>query len=294
MIVTFRRPTVARTLALALAQTRRPDLIVVVDNEGSDDVEHLVTDLTRDGEPVQYVRSPENLGPAGGTALGMRHLLARAADHDWITRLDDDRTEMGPDVFEQLLRFAVEQHTANPRIGAVGAVGARYDWRTGRLRRIPDEEIATAPVPVDYVPTNVYPAYRVSAVRDVGVFDTDLFYGSSELEYGLRLRRAGYELRADPVLWRRLGRQSATTAGPRGRLRPLDWRRYYSLRNQIHVLRMNHRTSTALRVAATRGIGKPIANLPVEPSHALAHLRLNTRAILDGLRGRLGRRLDPW
>lgn len=294
IIVTYKRPQgLADALRFVLAQERPPDLVVVVDNEGSLAVSRQVEAVERRHPgKVVLLRAPENLGPAGGTALGMEHILRVAHDDDWITRSDDDRTEKF-EVYAELLRFAIEQRTADKRVGAVGAVGARFDWRRGRLVRVTDEEIALGPVDVDYVPTGVFPAFNVGAVRDVGVFDVDLFYGSSEVEYGLRLRRAGYRIVANPILWTQLGRQSALTAGPRVTLRPFTWRRYYSLRNQIYLLRRSGHATTAVRVAVVRGLLKPLLNLPRAPRQAWLHLRWNARAVADGWRGRMGRTYDP-
>ncbi len=291
IIVTYKRPEgLAKALEFVAAQRRPPDLVVVVDNEGPTASTQALTKVS--SVPVRVVNAPENLGPAGGTALAMEHILEEADDRDWITRVDDDREEHF-DVFEELLRFAIEQRNLDGRVGAVGAVGARYDWRRGRLVRIEDAEIDLGPVDVDYVPTNVFPAFNVGVVREVGVFDAELFYGSSEVEYGLRLREAGFRIVADPVLWKQLGRQSALTAGPRRTLRPFTWRRYYSLRNQVYVLRQSGHARTALRVALVRGLAKPVLNLPREPRQAWLHLRWNARAVLDGWRGRMGRTVDP-
>jgi glycosyltransferase involved in cell wall biosynthesis len=295
IIVTFRRPDgFERVLECAMKQTVPPVEIVVVDNEGSDLVERLVDAKQGGPTTITYIRTGENLGPAGGTAVGMERILEVAGDEDWITRLDDDLDGMDDDIFEELLRFAVEQRSADPAVGAVGAVGSRYDWSTGRLMRIDDSEIEAGPVPVDYVPTNLFPAFNVGVVRTVGVLDRRLFYGSSEVEYGLRLRAAGVRILANPVLWKRLGRQTATTAGAGWRLRQLDWRRYYSLRNQVYVLRNNGHRWTAVKVSITRGLAKPLFNLFVAPLDAWGHLKLNSRAIFDGWRGNMGRTLEPW
>lgn len=295
VVVTFRRPVgLEATLTGVLAQTRPPDHVVVVDNEASPSpaTEAAVSSARREGVPVELLAPGENLGPAGGTALAMEWILERAGEDDWITRVDDDHAPDFPDVFERLERFAREQRGVDERVGAVGAVGARYDWRRGRLLRIADEELV-GPVEVDYVATNCFPAFSVAAVRDVGPFDPELFYGSSEVEYGLRLRRGGYRLFADSELWTRLGRVTEHTAGPSLRLRPWNWRRYYSLRNQIFLLRSYGYGKTAVRVALLRAIAKPLANVIVSPVDALFHLRMNLRAVRDGWTGRLGRTLEP-
>jgi glycosyltransferase involved in cell wall biosynthesis len=293
IIVTFRRdPGFRKTLELALSQSRQPARIIVVDNGQSDDVARTVAACSPSAR-VDYIRAPENLGPAGGTALAMRSILTEAGDDDWITRLDDDLTEMDSDVFEVLLDFGQRMVANDPATAAVGAVGSRYDRRKNRLIRIDDAEIARGPVPVDYVPTNVFPMYRVRVVRAAGTLDERLFYGFSEVEYGLRLRAAGYSLYACPELWQRLGRRTAATAGPTLTLQEPDWRRYYALRNQIWMLHESGDRYVAFRVGIVRCILKPLASLCLHPHLARRHLGLGVRAFRDGWTGRLGRTIDP-
>jgi hypothetical protein len=151
-------------------------------------------------------------------------------------------------------------------------------------------------VPIDAIGGDRLPCYSVRAVRAVGPFRADLFFGFEELEFGLRLRRAGWSLAADgPALRhdREQRRAVATPPVPRRSLDPVSWRRYYSLRNLIVILRDHGHASTAARVALVVGFGKPIANLVRQPRLALAHLRLNARACRDGWTGRLGRRVEP-
>ena len=140
----------------------------------------------------------------------------------------------------------------------------------------------------------------------VGVFLSELFFGFEELEYGLRLTRGGFRLYADGDRWkerkrvkRELGllppeevsgqRAAQTTV----RVTVPTWRRFYSLRNLIYVLRHTGAPVTAIKVGLTRGLLKPLVNLPVAPQAAWRSLKMNWRAFRDGWRGRLGRTVDP-
>src|SRR3984893_9487476 len=86
VVVTHRRPDeLAKSLDVLSSQTRLPDHLIVVDNDGDGRVGDLVA-----GQPISttYLSSRRNLGGAGGFALGMLHALAQGAD--WVWLADDD------------------------------------------------------------------------------------------------------------------------------------------------------------------------------------------------------------
>ena len=273
-------------------QTRPPDRIVVVDNEGSLETEMILREI---GGTLEYLGMKENMGFAGGVAAGMRRVLEFADDHDWIVLLDDDDPPRFDDALERLARFAQECVARDPKTAAVGISGGWFDWRRGRMRRVPDDELVGA-VPVDHVAGGCLPLFRVSAVRAEGPFCDDIFFGLSELEFGLRLWRAGYSLYGHGEMWL----ESRTASGRLGHvLRPsralpdMNWRRYYSTRNLIFILRRFDHPWTALRVSLVPGLAKPVANLFVHPRQATGHLVMSLRAVRDGWAGRMGRRIEP-
>lgn len=294
VVVSYRRhDQLARVLRSVCEQALRPDNLVVVDNEGGAPIGALVDECRAAIANVELVCSPVNVGPAGGLALGVSALEAAGlGDGDWVIRLDDDCPFVDADVVSELWSFANRQRAAGRPVAAVGAVGSRFDDRSARLVRVSNDEVAAADaIPVSYLATNNYAMFSIGAMRAVGGFDSQLFYGHSEVEFGRRLRRHGYELLACGDLWRRLGRQSEGAGASFG-LSSIDWRRYYSLRNQTFVAKRELGRRVALRKVVSRALIKPAAHLLIEPRAAQAHLRLNLRAVRDGWFGRLGRRLE--
>ena len=295
VLVTFRRPVaLAETLRRLSEQDRPLDQLVVVDNDPSAESRAAVAGARSIARSVEHLEMSENVGFTGGVAAGMRWVLERADDRDWIVVLDDDDPVPYPIVFSELERFAASMSERDPRTAGVGMSGGRFDWRRGRIRRVPDEELH-GPVAVDHVAGNQVPFYLVAAVRDAGTFHAPLFFGLSEIEFGLRLTRAGYSFYAHGDLWRRL-RERANRMGvdarPSWRLGPMNWRRYYVLRNSIYMLRRFEHTRTAVRVAALN-LAKPVANLPFHPRLAADHLKTNLRACRDGWTGRMGLQVPP-
>lgn len=305
VLVTYRRPeSLPETIRRLLAQTRQLDQLLVIDNGSDRAVADLVAEVGRDNR-VTYFDAGGNLGPAGGYALGIRWLLAKAEDQDWVFLLDDDDPPFFDDAFEKAARFAEAMVAQDPNVAAVGISGGRFDFDRGLVRRIGDDEIFGA-VSVDHITGGGLPAYRVASVRAVGPPLEDLFFGFEELEFGLRLKAAGYSLYADGDQWRR----RKEVKREQGLLPPEDvsarraeetnwkvttpsWRRYYSLRNLTFILRSHGRSWTAMKVGLSRGIGKPLLNIPLSPGPAWSSLRLNARALIDGWLGRMGRTVPP-
>ena len=327
VLPTYRRPEqLRRTLHVILDGTRVPDTLIVVDNGRQESTAEILCELEkhsaalvpcqnsnggsfREGGSValpnrqpeldralvpKLLQPKENLGSAGGWAYGMRHVLDQLQPHDWILVLDDDDPPRSSAEVEQMWHFAIEQHALDPAVAAVGIVGARFNWRKGMLHRLEDDEIDGA-VDVDYVGSGHIPMYRVSALRDVGVFRDELFFGHTEVELGLRLRRAGHRVVANGELWK----VRRELDGRRGiRLEPkrtceVSPRRYYVMRNHIYMMRQFGRWDLALKHALIQTALKPLFTLCRQPLLAARGFLQGLRASWDGLVGRMGCRLDP-
>ena len=180
---------------------------------------------------ASYLRSEANLGPAGGIARGMeggssgrRRRLDRA-----VRRLDDP--PFADDVIEHLVDLAAGAPGTEPgptaTVGGVGVIGSAFDRSSGRMRRLADDELRGS-IDVDYIGSNQFPMYRVGAVpHETGVFDPALFWGYDDLDYGLRMRRAGFRLVISGKLARRahghfghLTSDDSVEPSPGGRSRP--------------------------------------------------------------------------
>jgi GT2 family glycosyltransferase len=218
----------------------------------------------------------------------MRHVLAEANDDDWIIILDDDRYLRPPDHIERLEQFGLMMRKVDSRVGGVGWSGKWFDWKRGKIVRPKAKQIVGV-VAFDYLPAGHGPMVTVAAVRACGPFRKDLFFGMSEVEFCLRLRRHGYSLYSSADL--KTPEDKLKT--PKLRVPEPTWRRYYSLRNLIVILRDGGHPVVAARVAVVRGLLKPLVNLPVAPVRSARNIRINARAIADAFRGRLGRTVDP-
>jgi GT2 family glycosyltransferase len=281
VLVTYERPEqLAEALSVLQHQTRPLSLLVVVDNSPTERC-HQAALASGAAEKIVYIPSQTNIGPAGGIALGMERCLATASDSDWLCIFDDDDPLPSKSTLENLFCEAIQ---TGDRVAGVGAGGAVFDWRRGRLLKVYNPDGWAA---VDYLKSGWCPIYRVRAIRDVGVFNPQLFFGFDDLEFGLRLRARS---------WLLLAHGSPTAASSRSspawRLGALDWRRYYSLRNLIHILRSNGHHLAAAKVSLLHVI-KPVLNTVIVPRLATRHLAMNIRALRDGWTGRQGMVIAP-
>jgi GT2 family glycosyltransferase len=287
-MVTYRREKVAlETLASVMEQDRPPDRIWVVDNAPTASFRSVLDGL----DNVVYVPCESNLGPAGGFAVGMQSVLALAEGDDKLLLIDDDNPPPDDGVVSRLLKLMETSGQAG-RVGCVGLVGARFDRRKALTERVPDDGLRGI-VDVDYVAGGHCPLISVDAIREVGVYDRKLFFGFEELDFGLRLRSAGWSVVVDGdalfAARSRLGRLGGGKRWP-GDVRPA-WRRYYSSRNIVIIASRYGRPGARWLAFTHAGPIAALRSLTVQRSPRRAWLAI--RGATAGLLGRTGVAVAP-
>lgn len=289
LLVTFRRrDALVDHLRILSEQTRSLTSLLVVDNDNDPEIRALVETNTAAACEIRYLPLDDNPGPAGAIAAGIAEILERQPDDDWLVLLDDDDPPPRPTTLDALATTTNELQASHPDLGGVGLWGSTLE-RGGRLRAATTD----APEVVAYLPGGACPHYSVGVLRQTGGPDPGLFFGFDDLDLGLRLARA------DATLWSSgLAREHGWTSmvenrTAAGSVEPPTWRRYYSLRNLVLVLRRNGRPGSALTMSLLAGVAKPLVNLPRRPRTSWLNLRLNLLALRHGWTGRGGKHLDP-
>jgi len=197
VIVTHRRPDdLAKSLDAVAAQSRRPDHLIVVDNDFGSDTDDRVRDLVA-GQPLPttYLGSRRNLGGAGGFALGMLHALALGAD--WVWLADDDGRPQDAEVLGTLLRCA-ERHglaEVSPMVCNLDhPERLAFPLRRGLTWRRLVSELRTdgsGDLLAGIASLFNGALFRASTIEAVGVPDLRLFIRGDETELHRRLVRTG-------------------------------------------------------------------------------------------------------
>ncbi|WP_082494796.1 glycosyltransferase family 2 protein [Cellulomonas sp. Leaf334] len=295
VVVTYRPdvPATARLLGSLAAQVHG---LVVVDN-GSDPQVRAQLAVAVDELGGTLVALPENLGIGAAQNVGTEHARAAGATH---VLFSDQDSLPAPDMVAQLQAGFRRAQARGVRTGAVGPLPVDDRDETATLlfepqrwgpRRAPVPEDPDALVPVAFLLASGC-LVPLEVLDDVGPMRADWFIDHVDLEWGLRARRAGYELFG--VVGARLGHQLGDRlARVPGRRREVHihspLRNYYMARNTLLLVRSGL-MPWAWQVGYVAWIVKYSAYYVLAVSPRAARLRQLGAGLRDGVLGRTGRR----
>jgi GT2 family glycosyltransferase len=266
--------------------------IVCVDN-GSDDGSQQAV---RERFPhVHLIEAGANLGYSGGNNIGIRHALENGAA--WVMLVNNDAT-VAAEVVDGFMRAAQRYPRAGILAGKVYFADRRQTiWFAGQRVR---ERLGYSGRPRGYGRVDgprysrvcetgravgALMAISCETIEAVGLLDEELFAYVEDVDWALRVRRAGMQVvfAAGAHAWHRV---SASTGGASSSTHTL----YYGARNTVIVLER-------WRTLGIVGTGlRRLTILVTFSLHALtrANRREALRAVRDGFddarRGRLGPR----
>jgi GT2 family glycosyltransferase len=261
VVVTFRRPKMLAACIHALrGQTRSLDEIIVVDNAADHETRELLTKLP----DVTHLVMRENLGPAGGYAVGMDSAYRRGHRYTWL--FNDD---------------------AVPAPTALAECFAARGLLEGRAGVIAHDAVPTTSHEPEIVPYfNFNGALVDRAVVDaIGLPRGDFFMCYEEDDYSARLRKAGL-----PIVNLPTGHVEHVAAGTIEGATP-PWRGYYQTRNELaSLLREPSWRSAWIWLVRTL---KFSAATVLSGDRKLERLRLRALGTWHALRGISGRTVEP-
>jgi GT2 family glycosyltransferase len=187
--------------------------IVVIDNGSTDDSEETIKEAFPN---VTVIQNGENLGYAEGNNVGIRHAMECGADFVFVLNND---TITDANVVSALVVQAGKNPNAailGPKIyfyeqrDTINSAGGHLDYETLARGHIghgvrDDGSVYASVVPVEWV-TGCAMLLRLSALREVGVFDSDYFLICEDLDLCTRMRKRGFEILFVPEakLWHKV------------------------------------------------------------------------------------------
>lgn len=195
-----------RTLALAFGQLGGVHEIHVVENGSTDGSAQILCTLEQEFPQVlRVIYNERNLGTTASRNQALRRVRGR-----YVLIMDSDAWVEAP-VLQSLIRTLEE----NPRCGLVAPrlvyPDGRYQLSTDvfptffrklhrliRLRHLEAEAVPPAqPCAVDYAISALW-LLRRSLLDEVGLLDEKIFYSPEDVDYCLRVWKAGYTVIFDP------------------------------------------------------------------------------------------------
>ncbi|MGA2220141.1 MAG: glycosyltransferase family 2 protein [Terracidiphilus sp.] len=199
VVVTYNRKSLLMNcLAALLDQSRKPDVIYIIDNASTDGTSEMLHDRGYIDHPrIHYKRMPENLGGAGGFSKGMEYAFKSGFDYLWI--MDDD-VEPKLDALERMVPFLGHEDIsalANLKVDTDGSV--QY-FHLGTITWNPLRDLVKPISPGDFenkqsvdIQFSSFVGLLVSsrAIERIGMPRSDFYIHCDDFEYCIRLLEAG-------------------------------------------------------------------------------------------------------
>lgn len=266
------------------AQKSLPAYIVVVNNASTDGTDVYLQEWKKQESKFEklIVSSEKNLGGSGGFYLGVEK--ASTLDCDFMFLADDDAFA-DPEMLHRLEEY-YEKTACKDEIAALcTSVINHGTWGLGHRARIVKSrmKIHYEGVPAAEYSKEAFPVDILSFVGAVIKKETVLKIGLPIKEYFIYHDDTEYSIQ--------VGKQGKIMCVPQSIMyhdSPLDgritWKEYYAVRNHINMLKrhfpMRYYAYLALYYFIKRGY--------LLPDLTRAQKRLYRRAVLDGIRGKLG------
>lgn len=286
-----------RQVEALLRQTRRPDEIIVVDNDSSDGTAEAIAQCY---PFVKVIRQSKNEGVGGGYSAGLKY-AAVCRKHDWVWMLDQDSVP-GPELLARLLdTFST---LSNPdRVGLIaplpvdeisGEAYTLYRWKQRQVR----VELQKERSPVVFVDLVISSGslIRREALETAGLPRKDFFMDFVDFEHSLRLRRHGFEIAVvtECSMPHTIGTPRTVNLFGRPRLwiTHAAWRNYYIVRNQVYVI-WHEMPSVEAKAFMLGRFAKQVLGTLLFDSEKLTRIKFLSFGLWDGIRGKLGAHVRP-
>lgn len=285
IIVTYQPDKKHLRTVISSITLQTPNVILVDNTPGTFDI----TDISND---VQLIALGKNLGIATAQNIGIRKALEHGADIVWLS----DQDTVYPENFLDGMLKAMEQcSTQGIRLAALGP--SYFDTHKNAiqsfLRHAPFTEYFTPLPGIQNVSHTIASGKLIPAeiLREVGLMYEDFFIDWVDIEWCWRAnKKFGYQTvcTGDVVIQHTMGDGSRSFLKKKFSIRNPS-RRYYMIRNAIHVAIHSHSATLPIRFEVFAKAMIWVVAFPlIASSNRLEHVRAVLSGLLDGLRNKMG------
>ena len=288
MLVTFNRlEDLKKTVEAYNRQTIFPDRMIIVNNASTDGTTAYLDFLKSTHGfkfPVDIIHLNQNLGGAGGFALGMQQAMKSQCDYLFLA--DDDAVPF-QDMFAEFLEF--EKDDTDDIAAYCTSVIDQYGFSTVQrgkldkglftLRRIDvtREEAQQKSFEVDYL-TFVGAFFKRNVVESVGYPLSEYFIHEDDAEYSTRIRKTGKIICIS----------SSKIYHPRAEGNAKNWIEFYTTRNRIDHVRRHYPKRYYYYTIIDRYVKKCSLLAYFLRGRSLEYRKMNLIAIKEAMNGTLG------
>lgn len=295
IIVTYNRSKkLVQAVNSHLAQTIKPQKIIIVDNASTDGTNTLFESggVFYKNDNILYQPLKSNIGGSGGFQVALEKALL--TETDWVLFGDDD-AYFDTDYVEKLYDKYVSLNSSE-KIGVLTGTIKKFsthDVELGsrsKIRNI-DYVLLTPLTEEEYktdtnidVFTFVGPMIKTKVIQNVGNIHSDYFIHYDDSEFSLRIKERGFRSInvADAVVYH-------DSEGAK-QLPIRDWRLYYDIRNRSHMMILHGKANKFFKTIA-------VVLLAMRTSKSVlirkkpSNYHYNIMAVICGLRDAITQRL---
>lgn len=195
VVVTYnRKELLAQNISMLLNQTWPFDRIFIIDNCSSDGTEeYLQKKGWLDDKKFVYIRTPSNIGGAGGFYTGVKS--AYEAGADWIVLMDDDGRAADSDTFSILFNVANRAYREKSRmlfLNSLVVQGDLLSFKIGNLYTVSEaQDLAKAGLIEGAANPFNGTLITKELVKKIGFPNQEFFIKGDEVDYKQRSIDAG-------------------------------------------------------------------------------------------------------
>ena len=297
VIVTYnRKELLAENIRMLLDQTGGFDRIFIIDNCSSDGTkEYLREKGWLDNKRFVYIKTPSNIGGAGGFYTGVK--AAYEAGADWIVLMDDDGKAADSDTFRILFNAANYAYIEKNKMLFLNSLviqGDLLSFKIGNLY-IVSEAKALAKEGLIEGAANPFNGTLITKelVAKIGYPNQDFFIKGDEVDYKQRAIDAGAYIATvidSAYIHPRTETYERQVLGIKVPfLVEAPWKEYYTARNFTHMYKKKKMYKAILFELV---FVKILAIISMK-CRKISTLKMVLKGVKDGWKGKLGAQVKP-